>query len=57
MGEIKMTRLYIALAVTVFAALFYFSYKAPVLVSVPVEKAINMGIWSESNQGNSLAEK
>ena len=51
-----MTRLYIALAVTVFAVLFYFSY-APVLVSVPVEKAIDMGIWSESNQGNSLAEK
>ena len=46
-----------ALAVTVFAVLFYFSYKAPVLVSVPVEKAIDMGIWSEKNQGNSLAEK
>ena len=52
-----MTRLYIALAVTVFIALFYFSYKAPVLVSVPVEKAEHMGIWSESNKGNSLAEK
>ena len=53
-----MTRLYIALAVTVFAALFYFSYKAPELSSVPkVEKAIDMGIWSEKNQGNSLAEK
>ena len=52
-----MTRLYIALAVTVFIALFYFSYKAPVLVSVPIEKAIDMGIWSESNKGNSLAEK
>ena len=53
-----MTRLYIALAVTVFAVLFYFSYKAPVLVSVPkVEKAVDMGIWSEKNQGNSLAEK
>ena len=53
-----MTRLYIALAVTVFIALFYFSYKAPVLVSVPkVEKAIDMGLWSEDNKGNSLAEK
>ena len=51
-----MTRLYLALAVTVFVALFYFSSKAPVLTSVPVEKAIDMGIWSESNQGNSLAE-
>ena len=52
-----MTRLYIALAVTVFIALFYFSYKAPVLVSIPIEKAIDMGIWSESNKGNSLAGK
>ena len=52
-----MTRLYIALAVTVFIALFYFSYKAPVFVSVPVEKAVDMGIWSESNKGNSLAGK
>ena len=52
-----MTRLYVAIAVTACLALFYFSYKAPVLVSVPVEKAINMGIWSESNKGNSLAEK
>ena len=52
-----MTRLYIAIAVTVCLALFYFSYKAPVLTSVPVEKAIDMGIWSESNKGNSLAEK
>ena len=46
-----MTRLYIALAVTVFLFLFYFLSKAP------VEKTIDMGIWSESNQGNSLAEK
>ena len=52
-----MIRLYIALAITVFIALYYFSYKAPVLTSVPVEKAIDMGIWSESNKGNSLAEK
>ena len=52
-----MTSLYIALAVTVFIALFYFSYKAPALVSVQEEKAIDMGIWSESNKGNSLAEK
>ena len=52
-----MTRLYIALAITVFVALFYFSYKAPALVSVQEEKAIDMGIWSESNKGNSLAEK
>ena len=48
-----MTRLYIALAVTAFVVLFYFSYEAP----VTVEKAIDMGIWSESNKGNSLAEK
>ena len=52
-----MTRLYIALAVTAFVSLFYFSYRAPALVSVPEEKAIDMGIWSESNKGNSLAEK
>ena len=52
-----MTRLYVAIAVTVCLALFYFSYRAPTLVSVPVEKAIDMGIWSESNKGNSLAEK
>ena len=53
-----MTKLYVALAITVFAVLFYFSYEAPVLTSVPkVEKAVDMGIWSESNQGNSLAEK
>ena len=52
-----MIRLYIALGVTIFIALYYFTYKAPVLVSIPVEKAVDMGIWSESNQGNSLAEK
>jgi len=52
-----MTRLYIALAVTAFVVLCYFSYKAPVLTSIPVDKTIDMGIWSESNQGNSLAEK
>ena len=52
-----MTRLYIAIAVTIFIALYYFTYKAPVLTSVSVEKAIDMGIWSESNKGNSLAEK
>ena len=53
-----MTRLYIALAVTAFVVLFYFSYKAPVLTNVPkVEKAVDMGILSESNKGNSLAEK
>ena len=52
-----MTRLYIAIAVTVFIALFYFSYKAPNYYVVPEEKAVDMGIWSESNKGNSLAEK
>ena len=52
-----MTRLYIALAVTAFVSLFYFSYRAPALISVPEEEAIDMGIWSESNKGNSLAEK
>ena len=52
-----MTRLYVAIAVTVCLALFYFSYKAPALISIPEEKAIDMGIWSESNKGNSLAEK
>ena len=53
-----MTKLYVALAITVFIALYYFTYRAPVLTSVPkVEKAIDMGIWSESNKGNSLAEK
>ena len=53
-----MIRLYIALGITIFIALYYFTYKAPVLVSVPkVEKTIDMGIWSEDNKGNSLAEK
>ena len=52
-----MTRLYLALAVTVFVALFYYSFKAPALISVLEEKAIDMGIWSEDNKGNSLAEK
>ena len=52
-----MTRLYIALAVTAFVSLFYFSYKAPALINVPEEKAIDIGIWSESNKGNSIAEK
>ena len=53
-----MTKLYVVIALTVCLALFYFSYKAPVLTSVPkVEKAVDMGIWSESNKGNSLAEK
>ena len=52
-----MTRLYIAIAVTVFVVLYYFTYKAPVLISVPVDKAIDMGLWSEDNKGNSLAEK
>ena len=52
-----MTRLYVALAVTVFIALYYFTYRAPVLTSVPEEKAIDMGLWSEKNQGNSLAGK
>ena len=51
------TKLYVALAVTVFIALFYFSYKAPLLTSFPLDNAIDMGIWSESNKGNSLAEK
>ena len=45
-----MTKLYVAIALTVCLALFYFSYKAPVLISVPVEKAIDMGIWSEPNK-------
>ena len=52
-----MTKFYVALAVTVFAVLFYFSSKAPNYYVVPEEKAIDMGIWSEKNQGNSLAEK
>ena len=52
-----MTRLYIAIAVTVFAVLFYFSSKAPNYYVVQEEKVIDMGIWSEKNQGNSLAEK
>ena len=51
-----MTKFYVALAITVFAALFYFSYKAPVY-TIPETPAIDMGIWSESNKGNSLAEK
>ena len=51
-----MIRLYIALAVTIFAALYYFTYKAPVY-TIPETPAIDMGIWSESNKGNSLAEK
>ena len=53
-----MIRLSLIVAIVLFSVLFYFSYKAPVLTSVPkVEKAVDMGIWSESNKGNSLAEK
>ena len=53
-----MIRLYVVLALTAFLILFYFTYKAPVLTGVPkAEKAVDMGIWSESNKGNSLAEK
>tara|TARA_R100000656_G_scaffold116146_1_gene88815 strand:+ start:127 stop:285 length:159 start_codon:yes stop_codon:yes gene_type:complete len=52
-----MIRLSLIVAIVLFSILFYFSYKAPVLTSVPVEKAVDMGIWSESNKGNSLAEK
>jgi hypothetical protein len=53
-----MIRLSLIVAIVLFSVLFYFSYKAPVLVSVPkVEKAIDMGLWSEDNKGNSLAEK
>ena len=52
-----MTKFYVALAVTVFAVLFYFSSKAPNYYVVQEEKAIDMGIWSESNKGNSLAGK
>ena len=51
-----MTRLYVALAVTAFVALYYFTYRAPVY-KVPEIPAIDMGIWSKENQGNSLAEK
>ena len=51
-----MTKFYVALAVTIFVALFYFSYKAPVY-TIPEAPAIDMGIWSEDNKGNSLAEK
>ena len=52
-----MTKLYVTLAITTFLALLYFSYKTPSYYVVPEEKAIDMGIWSESNKGNSLAEK
>ena len=52
-----MNRLYVALAIITFVVLFYVSYKAPSLINAPAEKAVDMGIWSESNQGNSLAEK
>ena len=51
-----MTRLYLALAVTVFIALYYFTYKEPVY-KIPETPTVDMGIWSEKNQGNSLAEK
>ena len=51
-----MIKFYVALAVTVFVALYYITYKTPIY-TVPEEKAIDMGIWSESNKGNSLAEK
>jgi hypothetical protein len=49
-----MVRIYIALAVTVFLGLYYLSYN-PLL---PIEESgIDMGIWGETNKGNSLAEK
>ena len=51
-----MIRLYIALGITIFIALYYFTYRAPVYTT-PETPAIDMGIWSESNKGNSLAEK
>jgi len=53
-----MIRLSLIVAIILFTFLFYFTYEAPVLTSVPkVEKAIDMGLWSEDNKGNSLAEK
>ena len=51
-----MIRLYVALAVTAFVALYYFTYRAPVY-KLPETPTVDMGIWSEKNQGNSLAEK
>ena len=49
-----MTRLYIILGIITFAALYYFTYKAPVY-KLPVTPTVDMGIWKD--QGNSLAEK
>ena len=48
-----MSKVYIALAIVVFLGLFYISYDPP----IPETPAIDMGIWSETNKGNSLAEK
>ena len=49
-----MVRIYVALAVTVFLGLYYFSYNPPLPIEEP---GIDMGIWSETNKGNSLTEK
>ena len=51
-----MTRLYIILGIITFAALYYFTYKAPVY-KLPVKPTVDMGIWNEKNQGNSLTGK
>jgi len=51
-----MIRLYLILGIIAFAVLYYFTYKAPVY-KLPVKPTVDMGIWSEKNQGNSLAGK
>jgi len=51
-----MIRLYLILGIIAFAVLYYFTYKAPVY-KLPVKPTVDMGVWSEKNQGNSLAEK
>jgi hypothetical protein len=49
-----MVKIYVGIAVVVFFGLFYISYNPPIPIEEP---AIDMGIWSETNKGNSLAEK
>ncbi len=51
-----MIRLIMIVGIVLFATLYYFTYKAPVY-KLPETPTVDMGIWSEKNQGNSLAEK
>jgi len=52
-----MVRTFMCIIVTVgLFVLFALTYRSPI-EQVKEEPAIDMGIWSETNKGNSLAEK